>query len=261
MLKRDGSPSSNLGHILCRTSSRQRSRQHRKTLEKHSPFHCFHVLRDCKDSPLLPPCRPPSVKPLRVLHTAAAASFVEAHFPLWLLFYIPPPFRQRPAWTLPPSARHPPSARYSYATSASRSRARHCHWTQVPERSASSSSSSPAPRPSTPAALSMLPIIPARMGSTWYPTVYSGDSNGFVVWHFQGGASVMGDGRSDTCGYAAHILQEQHAGAAFVFCPPYRLAQNRGGRFPAPLQDAITAYAYLVHHTRHPGRPHCRQRG
>ena len=90
-------------------------------------------------------------------------------------------------------------------------------------------------------------IKPTRIGAIWYPAVYNGDSTGgFIVLHFHGGAYVMGDGRSGVCGFLAQILQE-HVGASYVVCPEYRLASNTGGRFPAPLQDAITAYAYLIH--------------
>jgi len=186
----------------------------------------------------------PVSQPLRVLHTAAAASFVVAHFPLWLLFYIPPPFRQRPAWTY----------RQALVTTLLKVFLRNFSISQ-PRSPLSLDPGAemerfvvvePGPSSIYTGSAVDAAITPARMGSTWYPTVYSGDSNGFVVLHFHGGAYVMVDGRSDTCGYIAHVLQE-HAGAAYVFCPQYRLAQNPGGRFPAPLQDAITAYAYLVH--------------
>ena len=55
---------------------------------------------------------------------------------------------------------------------------------------------------------------------------------------------MIGDGREEDAGYAAKLFIKY--ADAKVFCPQYRLASNSGGHFPAALQDAVTAYQYLL---------------
>lgn len=91
-------------------------------------------------------------------------------------------------------------------------------------------------------------IQPGQTGATWYPhapPMGSSEKPGYVVLHFHGGAYVIGDGRTEDAGFAAKTLLA-NTSASYVFAPQYRLASNPGGRFPAALQDAITAYTYLV---------------
>ena len=182
--------------------------------------------------------------PFRLLHTALFSLFVVAHFPLWLLFYISPSLRQRASWT------------YRQAVVTTLLKAFLRSFSILQPRSTLSLDPGPEkerfvilePALSSKYAGNALDgaIKPTHVGATWYPAVYNAHSTGFVVLHFHGGGYLMGDGRSVMCGYLARTLQEL-AGASFVFCPQYRLASNTSGRFPASLQDAITAYAYLVH--------------
>lgn len=89
-------------------------------------------------------------------------------------------------------------------------------------------------------------IEPASVGGTWYPAKPSATARpSYVVLHFHGGAYVIGDGRSKDAGFAAKTLIK-NTEASHVFAPQYRLSSNTGGRFPSQLQDAITAYHYLV---------------
>ena len=62
-----------------------------------------------------------------------------------------------------------------------------------------------------------------------------------------GGAYVLGDGRDPTTELANKSLLE-HGGCSHVFWPQYRLAAapNNRGRFPAALQDALSAYLHLI---------------
>lgn len=89
-------------------------------------------------------------------------------------------------------------------------------------------------------------IVPESVGGTWYPAKpgVSGKP-GTVILHFHGGAYVIGDGRTQDAGFAAKTLVA-NTEATHVFAPQYRLASNPNGRFPAALQDAITAYSYLI---------------
>lgn len=98
-------------------------------------------------------------------------------------------------------------------------------------------------------------VRPAPIGGTWYgvpaapqpqdpATAARTWTN--VALHLHGGAFVMGDGRDAATGYLGRTLVGR-AGFDAVFAPQYRLA-GYGGRdpFPAALQDALTAYLYLV---------------
>lgn len=91
-------------------------------------------------------------------------------------------------------------------------------------------------------------VKPESLGGTWYPTpnpLGGPNKPKLVICHFHGGAYVIGDGRKKDAAFAAKALRE-NTDAAYVFCPQYRLSSNPGCQFPAALQDAITAYSYLI---------------
>jgi acetyl esterase/lipase len=93
-------------------------------------------------------------------------------------------------------------------------------------------------------------IHPETIGGTWFPTAYSYNtttpSDKHIVLHFHGGSYIIGDGRTASCKPLADNLLA-HTPSSHVFSLQYRLACNSNGRFPAQLQDAITAYCYLTH--------------
>ncbi|KAI9649759.1 hypothetical protein NHQ30_002340 [Ciborinia camelliae] len=94
-------------------------------------------------------------------------------------------------------------------------------------------------------------IKPVAIGGTFYPSppplpLPLGST---IVLHFHGGAFIYGSGRTRSCGGAAKILG-RHLGN-YTFFPQYRLAGGKGkrrekGYFPAALQDAVTAYIWLI---------------
>ena len=89
-------------------------------------------------------------------------------------------------------------------------------------------------------------IKPVETGGTWYPAKPTGKGdNGYVVCHFHGGAYAIGDGRTDDAGWAAKTLLK-NTDASYMFAPQYRLVSHPKSRFPAQLQDAISAYNYLM---------------
>lgn len=98
-------------------------------------------------------------------------------------------------------------------------------------------------------------IKPETIGGTWYPRPFSADPiipDGYhVVLHLHGGSYMIGDGRSATCRFLAKNFLA-YTPSRYVFCPQYRLAGNSKCRFPAQLQDAITAYSYLINTLRIP---------
>ncbi|KAL8818379.1 MAG: hypothetical protein Q9223_002976 [Gallowayella weberi] len=89
-------------------------------------------------------------------------------------------------------------------------------------------------------------IKPAEVGGTWYPTVYEpGDARRrAIILHFHGGAFVLGDGRQSDIGHGAGLLTSHTD--CWVFSLQYRISSNPGCRFPAALQDAVTAYQSLL---------------
>lgn len=87
-------------------------------------------------------------------------------------------------------------------------------------------------------------ICPAVTGGTWYPSPYQAGDEQTVLLHFHGGAYVMGEGRSSDVDFcAATLVNHLKAKALFL---SYRLASNENCHFPAALQDAVTAYQYLL---------------
>ncbi|WPH02270.1 Hypothetical protein R9X50_00512600 [Acrodontium crateriforme] len=94
-------------------------------------------------------------------------------------------------------------------------------------------------------------IVPAEVGGTWYPALPDGMGDGFVVLHFHGGAYMIGDGRTQDAGFAATTLLRE-TDVVRVFAPQYRLSCNALSRFPAALQDAISAYRYLIDEVKIP---------
>ncbi|KAF2092525.1 alpha/beta-hydrolase, partial [Rhizodiscina lignyota] len=92
-------------------------------------------------------------------------------------------------------------------------------------------------------------IKPQKIGGTWYPSRYeSSDTKAEsedVLLHVHGGAFIVGDGREKDAGYLCRTLMKR-VGFQYAFAPQYRLASNPGCRFPAQVQDTITAYSYLI---------------
>jgi acetyl esterase/lipase len=90
---------------------------------------------------------------------------------------------------------------------------------------------------------------PEAVGATWYPKSPSPDftlpEDQHVVLHLHGGSYISGDGRIGSCHFIAKNFLS-YTPSRFVLCLQYRLAGTPNGRFPAQLQDAISAYSYLL---------------
>ena len=89
-------------------------------------------------------------------------------------------------------------------------------------------------------------IQPEVIGGLWFPTLFhqSVDRERRVILHFRGGGYVIGATRRSDVGFGARILI--NSTSTMVFFPQCRLASAHRGEFPAALQDALTAYAYLL---------------
>ena len=90
-------------------------------------------------------------------------------------------------------------------------------------------------------------IQPAVVAGTWFPTPYrreSGAEEQTIVLYLHAGAFVIGDGRTALCGFPAKTLATNLK--ASVLSISYRLSCNPNCNFPAALQDAVSAYQYLL---------------
>ncbi|KAF4998640.1 hypothetical protein FGRMN_2966 [Fusarium graminum] len=92
-------------------------------------------------------------------------------------------------------------------------------------------------------------VQPTPVGMTWTPArpppagLINPEMS--VVLHFHGGGYVIGNGRDEDTGYLARTLIK-HMGCTHVCTPQYRLSSSSKGNHPAPLQDALTAYLFLI---------------
>ena len=94
-------------------------------------------------------------------------------------------------------------------------------------------------------------IHPTTISGTWYPhapdlssLVETAQKPGKLLLHFHGGGYVIGSGRPLDSGYMAGVLN-RHVAPIALFAE-YRLSCTSEGRFPAALQDALTAYVFLL---------------
>jgi acetyl esterase/lipase len=184
-------------------------------------------------------------QPFKGIYALLAAIFEVAQFPLWMLFYIPRFNRPYTQWTFQQAIRMRIVRRFLAVLSTIQAKT---PLSLEPGREKDRF----VVLPPAPEALYIGPakddtIKPVKTGATWTPKPLqrSQTETADVVLHFHGGAYVVGDGRDGDIGFVAATFLK-HANATHVFTPQYRLSSNPGGRFPAALQDAITAYHHLT---------------
>lgn len=188
-------------------------------------------------------------------------------FPLWLLYFIPSGLRQHPQYSYRQAVGTEFLRHFLHTSSAIRiitplvlepgpfvkDKSRFVRFgpsaekTKAPEGGRYTGIASISPQ-----------VRPVESFGVWYPEKPSGtlldgirkyDSSPRVVLHFHGGAFALGNPRPDYSGYMGGILSKK---LGPTFCASYRLASNPHGAFPAALQDAISAYAYLLTELRIP---------
>lgn len=93
-------------------------------------------------------------------------------------------------------------------------------------------------------------VQPETIGATWYPKRYDVNAvipdGQHIVLHLHGGSYILGDGRPPSHRFMVNEFL-RHTQTSCVFSVQYRLAGKPRCRFPAQLQDAISAYCHLVH--------------
>lgn len=91
---------------------------------------------------------------------------------------------------------------------------------------------------------------PEQVGATWYPTPSKEaefDDDGLVVLSFHSGSFLWMTGRPDDSGAIAKKINEKLGLATRSLWVQYRLAGGKNPTtYPGPMQDAVTAYYYLV---------------
>ena len=165
--------------------------------------------------------------------------------PFWLLFFIPSRFRPHPKRTYLQALLQPMFKAFLYNSSLVRLR--------IPASLEPGAEKErfvliyPPEKDHFQGILGETDIQPAVIGGTWIPAPYQpspGAEEQTVVLYFHGGALVMGDGRTIESGFAANTLITNLK--ATVLSISYRLSSNPNGKFPAALQDAVSAYSFLL---------------
>ena len=90
-------------------------------------------------------------------------------------------------------------------------------------------------------------IFPTQVGGLWLPERYdpAKHGNSRIILHFHGGAYVVLSPRAAAVQWGPRMLCKELS-SAIAFCPEYRLSSNPNGTFPAAIQDAVTAYRFLL---------------
>ncbi|KAL9024809.1 MAG: hypothetical protein Q9196_006243 [Gyalolechia fulgens] len=183
-------------------------------------------------------------QPFKAIYLLTAYAFVAVRAPIWFFYLLAPGLRQHPSYTL----------RQAFMITLGKTLSYHgCQVRHHPPLSLTPGAEqerferiAPSDKDIYRGVLNDPEIKPVEIGATWYPTVYSAEDakRKTVVVHLHGGAFIVGDGRKKDLGYCASLLTSHTD--AWVLGVSYRLSSNPGGRFPAPLQDVVTAYQSLL---------------
>ncbi|KAM7205724.1 8cfc7b72-7dd3-4a5e-8c24-e0f13dad59fd [Naviculisporaceae sp. PSN 640] len=106
-------------------------------------------------------------------------------------------------------------------------------------------------------------IEPATIGTTWTPAIpepaISEAPNNrqdiTVALHIHGGGFALGNGRDEDTGFLANNFLRD-LGVTHISTPQYRLSSclTQQNHFPAPVQDALTAYLDLINTKKIPAK-------
>ena len=183
-------------------------------------------------------------QPFKAVYLLFAIVFSLPCVPVWLLYYLPRFLRQNPKWTF----------KQAFLVRLVKTINHHlCNIEYRPGQTLLPGAEKQAFVKIQPSKKDIYrgPVIdkeikPVEVGGTWYPDLYNPNdpSRKAVIIHFHGGAFVQGNGRKEDLGHGAGLLTKHTA--TQVFAPQYRLSTDPGCRAPCALQDAITAYQYVL---------------
>ncbi|MCJ1281200.1 hypothetical protein MMC26_000518 [Xylographa opegraphella] len=177
-------------------------------------------------------------QPGKAIWTLAASLYTVAQLPFWLVLFIPSRYRQHSRWTYRQAIMNKLLRLFLY----------HSSYVEVKtpirlEETGRFIKIRPSSDHVYDGLLGDLDVQPTITGGSWYPSPYKEEDRQRVILHFHGGALVTFEGRSDV-DFEANLLVKNIDAKAFF--PSYRLASNAHCHFPAALQDAVTAYRYLL---------------
>ena len=173
-------------------------------------------------------------------------------FPFWLIYFIPRQGRQHPKWTYRKAVTNELMRAFLYHTSVLETQTA---LSLEPGREKTTFVRlAPQEARFYSGALNDGATRPCVIGGVWFPTVYrpGADDGQNVILYFHGGAFVIGDGRPGVSGFAAATLAKSFDAKVLSFS--YRLSSSPDCHFPAALQDAVTAYGYLLRQRIDAGR-------
>ena len=181
----------------------------------------------------------------KVIWTIIATTLTLFKLPLWLLYFIPSTLRPHPKWT------------YCQALSQQLFRTYIYHLSLIEIQTPASLEPgaekerfvliNPPEKDHFQGILTETDIQPAAVAGTWSPTPYHrnpGSEEQTIVLYLHGGAFVVGAGRTALSGFVANLLATNLNASVLSIC--YRLSCNPNCEFPAALQDAVSAYHYLL---------------
>lgn len=179
----------------------------------------------------------------KVVWTIAIISITLARLPFWLVYYAPRDLRQHPKWTYLQAIKHRLVRIFLYHSSLMEVRTPIELEPRVEKDRFAKIE--PARKDIYQGVLADSNIRPAATGGLWFPSAYIAkvDDETRVVLYLHGGAFVLGEGQAYTLFPATTLATNLKAK---VFSLSYRLSSNPNCQFPAALQDAVTAYHYLV---------------
>ena len=183
-------------------------------------------------------------QPGKAIWTILCILFGPLRFTLLLLYFVSPKLRQHPQWSYRQALGNAfLKSWFSFASTVEFHTAKSLEPGTEKERFVVTK---PTKLELYSGVLSDKMISPVPVGGMWYPKPFSSevDKDKKIVLHIHGGAFVLGGVRPKEGGWGPSILAEAING--FVFCPQYRLSSESNCRFPAALQDCVTAYKYLL---------------
>lgn len=188
-----------------------------------------------------------SYQPLRLIFQLAYVGSIFARLPLWLAISLVPSLRPHPKW----NGKQTFLARLAHALVDLKSYIRISDSITLEPGAQGDRFQviTPFSADLYTGPLSASPAIkPEPVGGTWCPKRPSGNSApaGITMLYLHGGAFIQGDGRDDYCGVPNRTIPKLGV-AQTVFSLQYRLSGYVGQNpFPAALQDALTAYLFLL---------------
>ncbi|KAL5440494.1 hypothetical protein PMIN07_006118 [Paraphaeosphaeria minitans] len=199
-----------------------------------------------------------ATQPFKTLYVVVALVANLVKFPFWIAKYAL--VRQHPAWSFRQALALRVSRAFISIVSVARMRTplplvpgKEGAWFAVIEHRAED-----ADKFKGPMLANAQTVQPGDVGATWYPARLAAEdvaADTRVLLHMHGGAYVVGDGRTKASGFLARSLLK-HTPATHVLCPQYRLSTLPAGPssnpFPAALQDALTAYLFVLRELKVP---------